>query len=254
MNYNHDTEQDLCWAADQLRKSRNAGSTLRDVPVRRETSLLVRPAQPPPFGNAGITDPAVSVSSTMGDALSALAVHAHNAEHCKRICESILALLGDRSRLSLHEEFVQLKGVDTVLNVVRRFPSEEATLVVALRVLDKLSRTSARAICAGGGIDAVLERCDRDKQTPQVLEAALRVLLGLTFEPQAKLVLLRRGCRGLAASFVEANASPDASDAEIVAWEDIHTAATRLMQRLADGEKGYSNRWEMGAAKPLAAC
>lgn len=243
MNYNHDTEMDLDWAADQLRRAQNQGSRVPDTPIRRVTAALH------PIRGLPAADPSVSQDTTLGNALSALAIHAHNDEQSRRVCESVLQLLSDRDRTQLHAEFVQLKGLELVLGAVKRHGDDTAT--VALRIIDKLSRTSARQICAAGGIEVVLQRCEKDEQAPRVLEAALKVLHGLTFDPEAKLLLLRRGVRGLAESIVEANLEDTASESQAEAYQDVHTIGTRLLARLADGQKGYSNKSELGRAKPL---
>lgn len=233
MNYNFDTEMDLDWAADQLRRAQNYGSALPDTPIRRVTTALT------PNTNKGSrsTDPSVSQDTTLGNALSALTVHSHNDEQCQRICDSILNLLSDRDRVAVHGEFVRLKGIEIVLAVVKQHGDDSAH--VALRILDKLSRTSARQISAAGGIDVVLLRCEKDKQTARVLEAALKVLHGLTFDPEVKLLLLRRGVQHLAMSLVEAKLEDTCEASMVQAYRDVTTIATRLSARLADGQKGY---------------
>jgi len=239
MNYNHDTDHDLEWAQDQLRRNKLSGTGLPDVPVRRVTASLVQRGDPMPI------DPSVSRDMTLGNSLSALAIHAHNDQQCHRICDSILALLSDRDRLGLHAEFVELNGIHLVLGVVKNHGDEPA--LAALRILDKLSRTSARELSAAGGIDVVLERCDIDGQVPRVVESSLKILHGLTFDTDSKLLLLRRGVRGLAESIVEAKQGAGAGSD----WQDVHTIATRLQARLGEGQKGYSNKWERGCARPL---
>mmetsp|Transcript_98775 Transcript_98775/g.156210 ORF Transcript_98775/g.156210 Transcript_98775/m.156210 type:complete len:237 (-) Transcript_98775:39-749(-) len=233
MNYNFDTEMDLEWAADQLRRVKNTGSALPDTPIRRVTA----PLQPK---NGVIADPSVSQDTTLGNALSALTVHSHNDEQCRRICESILTLLSDRERTQTHAEFVQLQGVQLILGIVKRH-GDDATHV-ALRILDKLSRTSARHLSAAGGIDVVLLRCDKDKQSARVLEAALKVLHGLSFDTEVKQLLLRRGVPHLARSIIEAGLANSAEASSVQAYQDVHTIAVRLAARLADGAKGYANK------------
>jgi hypothetical protein len=256
MNYNFDTDMDLDWAADQLRRKQNCGTGLPDTPLRRVTAALKQ-------GGPGITicDPAVSDDSTLGNALSALTIHSHSSVHCYRICESILALVADRDRVQLHQELVHLEGVQSVLGVVRQHEGPAAE--VALRILDKLSRTSARQICAAGGVDVLIRCCERDGQTPRVLEVALRVLHGLTFDSDSKILLLRRGVRGLAEALLlrltdgartrthetsyNMLIGPEKEEAE--AWQDVETVITRLLHRLSDGQKGYSRRFEEARCK-----
>lgn len=243
MNYSFDTDMDLDWAADQLRRVQNAGSVYPDTPIRRVTAAL-HPTPNDPH------DPSVSHDTTLGNALSALTVHGHSDEQSRRICDSILTLLAGRDRIALHAEFVQLKGIDLVLCAVRQHGDETAH--VALTILDKLSRTSARQISAAGGIDVVLLRCEKDKQTARVLEVALKVLHGLTFDPEVKLLLLRRGVQNLAQSLIEAKLEETCDASSVQAYRDVHTIAVRLSARLADGQKGYANKSEFGRAKPLA--
>merc|ERR1719456_397158 len=131
MNYNFETETDLDWAADQLRRAQNYGSALPDTPVRRVTAPLHASSKGSP------ADPSVSQDTTLGNALSALTVHSHNDEQCRRICDSILNLLSDRERVAVHTEFVRLKGIDLVLATVKRHGDETAQM--ALLILDKLS-------------------------------------------------------------------------------------------------------------------
>lgn len=234
MNYNHDTDQDLDFAASQLRKKQNAHSILEDAPIRRITSALAQ-------SGARIVDPGVTPDATLGTALSALDIHGHSEDDCQRIFESILEVMSDRRRLELHKELVQLKGLQHILGAIRRHG--DACTIVALRLLDKLSRTSARDITAAGGVEVLLERSDMKRESPRVVEAVVRVLLGLTFESDAKVLLLRRGVRGLAESIVEL--IPDTSDAELrEAQADLKSVGTRLLNRLSDGEKGYRNRFE----------
>merc|ERR1719174_2540349 len=236
MNYNFDTEMDLDWAADQLRRAQNANTSLPVTPIRRVTPALHPNAKSCP------TDPSVSQDTTLGNALSALTVHSHNDEQCRRICESILTLLSDRARVALHAEFVRLKGIDLVLATVKRHRDETAQM--ALLILDKRSRTSARQISAAGGIDIVLLRCEQDKQNTRVLEAALKVLHGLTFDSEVKVLLLRRGVHLLAAALIEAKMEENCEESEVQAYQAVTTIATRLAARLADQQKGYGSASE----------
>jgi len=217
MNYNADTEQDIDWSADQLRRAKALEGARQDEPVRRVTQQLHQSACLP-------IDPAVSRDTTLGNALSALLVHGHDPLECQRLCTDLLMLLAERDRLALHSEFVELNGVETVVTVVKNHGGETAQ--VALQILVKLSRTSAMQICGADGVEVVIERCDRDTQPPFVQEAALRVLHGLTFEPDAKNLVLRRGAKPLAEAFVEAGPGKD------LQHQDIHTIATRLLARL----------------------
>lgn len=244
MNYNFDTDMDLDWAADQLRRSRNVGTAGPNTPIRRVTHALHPSVKGCP------ADPSVSQDTTLGNALSALTVHAHSDEQCRRICESILTLLSDRERVALHAEFVQLKGIDLVLATVKRHADETAQ--TALLILDKLSRTSARQISAAGGIDIVLLRCEKERQNARVLEAALRVLHGLTFDSEVKVLLLRRGVHHLAETLVEAKLEENCDEPSVQAYQAVTTIATRLVARLADQQKGYAARSESGRGRSRA--
>mmetsp|Transcript_13122 Transcript_13122/g.19160 ORF Transcript_13122/g.19160 Transcript_13122/m.19160 type:complete len:143 (-) Transcript_13122:11-439(-) len=142
MNYSHDTEQELDWAADQLRRNKHQESTLPDSPIRRVTTPLSSTRTPLTLtqGAPDLED-LTAETFTLGSALSALAVHMHSEVQCQRLCEKLMMVLADRDRLAVHAEFVELNGVEMVLNVLRRHGGE--TTLAALRVLDKLSRTSA---------------------------------------------------------------------------------------------------------------
>eukprot|EP00929_Paragymnodinium_shiwhaense_P043227 TRINITY_DN22263_c0_g1_i3.p1 TRINITY_DN22263_c0_g1~~TRINITY_DN22263_c0_g1_i3.p1 ORF type:complete len:238 (-),score=57.81 TRINITY_DN22263_c0_g1_i3:342-1055(-) len=226
MNYNFDTEMDLDWAADQLRRKQNMYTGLPDTPIRRITAPLKQGS-----AVAVISDP------------------------------SVLALMGERdggisSRSALHSEFVRLEGMPTLLNVIKEH--EGKTAEVALRVLAKLARTSARDICTAGGVEVLTQVLEFEGQLPIVLEVALRVLLGLSFDGESKLLLLRRGVRGQTEALMQRIALGDrtrdedmrygrirdAEKEEAMAWQEVNTVAQRLAQRLADGQKGYSRRFE----------
>eukprot|EP00929_Paragymnodinium_shiwhaense_P043226 TRINITY_DN22263_c0_g1_i2.p1 TRINITY_DN22263_c0_g1~~TRINITY_DN22263_c0_g1_i2.p1 ORF type:complete len:268 (-),score=59.78 TRINITY_DN22263_c0_g1_i2:342-1145(-) len=256
MNYNFDTEMDLDWAADQLRRKQNMYTGLPDTPIRRITAPLKQGS-----AVAVISDPSVSHDTTLGNALSALKIHSHKTVHCHRLCESVLALMGERdggisSRSALHSEFVRLEGMPTLLNVIKEH--EGKTAEVALRVLAKLARTSARDICTAGGVEVLTQVLEFEGQLPIVLEVALRVLLGLSFDGESKLLLLRRGVRGQTEALMQRIALGDrtrdedmrygrirdAEKEEAMAWQEVNTVAQRLAQRLADGQKGYSRRFE----------
>lgn len=237
MDYNHDTEQDLLWAGSQLRKEQNQGLRIEDAPIRRITAGLAQAGKPP--------DPAVGEDTTLGTALSALDIHKHSEADCCRIMESLLQLMSDKNRLGLHPELVQLKGLDQVLSAVRRHHDGECA-VVALRLLDKLSRTCGRDIAAAGGIDVLLERCNLDKEPPRVSAAAIRVLHGLTFDGEVRPLLLRRGVRGLAQAVVERGPGDGVEEG------DLHSIGVRLLNRLGEGERGYSNKWEAPGMPKIA--
>ncbi|CAE7806461.1 unnamed protein product [Symbiodinium sp. CCMP2592] len=109
MNYSHDTEMDRDWAADQLRRKKNALSGLPDSPIRRTAAALPQVAVAAVQGlqGAAATPPG---AATLGNALSALAINAGSAEHVQRICHGLLALLYDKECLPVHQEFAQLKA------------------------------------------------------------------------------------------------------------------------------------------------
>merc|ERR1712039_225293 len=129
----------------------------------------------------------------------------------------------------------------------------EVTLV-ALQILDKLSRTSPREIAAAGGIDVVVQMCGRDGQAPRVIESGLKVLHGLTFDSDTKQLLLRHGVRELAESIVESRPTPGRSEVVATvplddhvessdyAWQDVHSISTRLLTRMGGARKGGLTR------------
>lgn len=229
MNYSHDTEMDRDWAADQLRRKKNLGSGLSDMPVRRATAALPQ-----------VRHFSVELGfSLQCSALSALAINAGNPEHVQRICHGLLALLYDKECLPVHYEFAELKGVEALLAVLRRHGS--GTALAALRVLEKLSRTVPREFCVAGGVD-VLARCaEVPCQAPRLLEASLRCLHGLTFDTEAKAAVERRGVKDIAEALLED--IPLRKGRQVVssqeeqrlleeAWDDTTVICRRLLQRL----------------------
>mmetsp|Transcript_18744 Transcript_18744/g.35178 ORF Transcript_18744/g.35178 Transcript_18744/m.35178 type:complete len:250 (-) Transcript_18744:192-941(-) len=240
MNYSHDTEMDRDWAADQLRRKKNALSGLPDSPIRRTAASLPEVAVAAVQG-AAATPPG---EATLGSALSALAINAGSAEHVQRICHGLLSLLYDKECLEVHQEFAQLKGVEALLAILRRHGS--GTALAALRVLEKLCRTVPRELCSAGGVD-VLTRCaEVPCQAPRLLEASLRCLHGLTFDGEAKAAVARRGVRDIAESLIEdiplrkerqVVSSNDEQHALDEAWDDTTVICKRLLQRLNDGKK-----------------
>lgn len=262
MNYNHDTEQDMDWSADQARRQKLMGTGLPDAPIRRVTAMLKESTMTPRAvrgmttvgGMTGGLGQALSSCGdpTLGNAMSALAINGGHPAHVANVCQDLLALVSDRDRLALHAEFVELKGVERILEVVRGHDGE--ALLSALHILDKLSRTSARAIVAAGGIDVIVQICEKDGQAPRVIESALRTLHGLTFDTEAKLPLLRRGVDKLAESIVENR--PSLSNTAVIstvplaehvqaadeAWQDVYSIATRLLQRMGGSSTGGLKR------------
>lgn len=237
MNYSHDTEMDRDWAADQLRRKKNLGSGLSDMPVRRATAALPQVAVAAVQGPVPVGTP--PGEATLGSALSALAINAGNPEHVQRICHGLLALLYDKECLPVHYEFAELKGVEALLAVLRRHGS--GTALAALRVLEKLSRTVPREFCVAGGVD-VLARCaEVPCQAPRLLEASLRCLHGLTFDTEAKAAVERRGVKDIAEALLED--IPLRKGSQVVssqeeqrlleeAWDDTTVICRRLLQRL----------------------
>jgi len=245
MNYNADTEQDMDWSADQARRRKLLGTGLPDTPIRRVTATLKESTLAPGSlrgmtGGMG-TSHSGNGDATLGNALSALEINGGQAAHVACVCQDILALVSDRQRLAVHAELVELRGVDKLLEVVQTHEGEAQ--LRALQILDKISRTSGRALAAGGTIDVLVQVCQKG-QAPRVLEAALRSLHGLTFDGEAKPLLHRRGVHKLAESLVENRPSP--SDTVLVstvpleehvraadeAWQDVYSIATRLLQRM----------------------
>jgi len=256
MNYNHDTEQDMDWSADQARRQKLLGTGLPDAPIRRVTATLKESTMTPRAirGMTGGMGTAVSDSgdATLGNALSALAINAGQPAHVANVCRDILSLVSERDRVAVHAELVELKGVERILEVARSNDGE--ALFSALQILDKMSRTSARTIVAAGGIDVIVQVCEKDGQAPRVIESALRSLHGLTFDSEARLPLLRRGVDKLAESIVENR--PSQSNTALVstvplaehvqaadeAWQDVYSIATRLLQRMGGGSTGGLKR------------
>lgn len=273
MNYNADTEMDMTWSADQARRLKLMGSGLPDAPVRRVTATLPRASTTPRSMGRTMTprsargegafsgcDPtstltrgsSASGDATVGNALSALTINLPNTTHCARTCHDILMVLADRDRIAVHTEFVQLRGIENVLEVVKTHDGE--TVLVGLQILDKLSRTSARELSAAGGIDIVVRCCEKLSQAPRVIEAGLRVLHGLTFDNETKLLLLRRGVRELAEGIAEHRPAHGATaviatvpleehvQAAGEAWQDVYSMATRLLQRMGGSGRGGLKR------------
>jgi len=252
MNYNHDTDQDLDWAADQMRREKNLGSGLPDMGIRRTTTslplcqtanvTLTSPREGGLVATAGVGN------TTVGHALSALAINTASPQQCQQICDSLVPLLADRDRIAVHAEFVELKGIEALLGVVRQHGRDAC--LSALRVLDKLSRTSAREMAAASAIEIIVRCCEKDGQAPRILDGALRVLHGLTFEAEVKELLIRRGVRELAELLVEgrpedqelkgSSDDPDEEEATMQAWSDVVSISNRLLQRL--GGVGNSAR------------
>jgi hypothetical protein len=154
-------------------------------------------------------------------------------------------LLADRDRIAVHAEFVELKGIEALLGVVRQHGGNAC--LSALRVLDKLSRTSAREMAAASAIEIIVRCCEKDGQAPRILDGALRVLHGLTFEAEVKELLIRRGVRELAELLIEgrpedqdlrgASDDPDEEEATMQAWSDVVSIANRLLQRLGNSAR-----------------
>mmetsp|Transcript_57202 Transcript_57202/g.162394 ORF Transcript_57202/g.162394 Transcript_57202/m.162394 type:complete len:261 (+) Transcript_57202:116-898(+) len=250
MNYNADTDMDLDWAADQLRRQKNLGMGLPDTAVRRLTSSMPSSKAAMTLTSprrTGLVNLGPGQESTLGHALSALDINSASEEQCRQICDGMVQLLGDRDRTALHAEFVELKGVEAVLEVVRHHGKDAC--LAALQVLDKLSRTSAREIAAAGGIDVVVRCAEKSHQAPRIIEAVLRTLHGMTFDEGVKNLLLRRGVRELVESLLEnkhwetqdfsgSRTDPDEEARTAEAWQRVVTIATRVLQRLGGGGAG----------------
>lgn len=246
MNYNHDTEHDLQWAQSTLRKKEKFYVGLSDAPVRRISSTLARREKPQGgVSNDGLRD--IAPDATIGSALSALAIHAHSAQQVQRLCDSLYEAMTDRDRPKVHAEVVEIKGVDLILNAAKTHAKEEACVLSALRLLQKLTRTSAKEIVQAGGVDILLELVDPDNNPSSVVGAGLHVLHGLTFQNEAKLLLLRRGVRGLAEDLAQTKHDERCQTEERERWAQVSSIATRLCNRLSEGEKGYSNVWKASA-------
>lgn len=254
MNYNHDSEMDLAWAADQLRRKKLVGTGLPDAPVRRVTATLGQ-ATLSPLGDGAtmvLSGAAGPGDATLGNALSALTINARDKTHCAQVLRDLLAILADRERVALHREFAELKGVEALIQVLRDHTGDAQH--VSLQILDKLSRTSAREISAAGGIDELVRCVEKDGQAPRVIESALKVLHGLTFDNDAKLLLLRRGVRELAEAIVESRPTPGSSEGVATVplddnvqraheeWQDVMSISTRLLARMGGARKGGLRR------------
>lgn len=237
MNYSHDTDMDLGWAADQLRREQNQRKGLPDSPIRRQTCVMpqVTASGPGPLEPLTLLSPR---QSTIGSALSALEINADCSAQCLLVCEGLLAFFADRS--SPHAEFVELKGIDALLGILKRHGG--STALAALRLLEKLSRTASKDICAAGGVEILARCCEKAGQAPRIVEAALRALHGLTFSQEARAVVSRRGVAAIAEAFIElrgtlAEREVGASQGEErdveMAWEDVLIISHRLLARLA---------------------
>jgi hypothetical protein len=260
MNYSADTEMDLDWAADQMRRAKYMGTGLGDDAIRRVTATRRAELKPLPgaqrTNSSGITTttlavaPTSAVETSMGTLLSALANTA-SAEHIKGTCEELLLLLSERNQGAVHAEFVECQGVQAVIEVLRKYPGP--TSLPALRILEKLARTSAREIATAGAIDGVIQVCERggqaalvadinksNREAPLLLEAALKTLLGLTFDDSSRQLLSRHSIVELAEALLRAQPgvergdgrSTEAEEACKVAWQDVLCVSRRLLQRL----------------------
>lgn len=243
MNYNHDTEHDLQWAQSSLRKEEKFTRGVSDAPVRRIASTLARGEKVDGgVSNDGLRD--INPDTTIAGALSALSIHAHSPAQVQRICDCLYEAVTDRNRPKLHSEVVEIKGVDLILNAVKTHATDEQCVLSALRLLEKLTRTSTKEIIQAGGLDVVLARVDPDQNPSSVVAQGLRVLHGLTFQNDAKLLLLRRGVRGLAEDLQQTKHDERADKEERERWGDVVSIATRLCNRLQEGQRGYSNVWK----------
>lgn len=105
-------------------------------------------------------------------------------------------------------------------------------------------------MAAASAIEIIVRCCEKDGQAPRILDGALRVLHGLTFEAEVKELLIRRGVRELAELLVEgrpedqelkgSSDDPDEEEATMQAWSDVVSISNRLLQRL--GGVGNSAR------------
>mmetsp|Transcript_24475 Transcript_24475/g.62544 ORF Transcript_24475/g.62544 Transcript_24475/m.62544 type:complete len:285 (-) Transcript_24475:85-939(-) len=254
MNYNHDTEMDMRWEADQARRFKLLDTGLPDASIRRVTAGFGEATMSPGSLRAIGAAPGrlAGGNVTLGNALSALAINAKDPVHLAKVCREILEIIADRDRIGMHREFVELKGAESMLEILRHHKGE--VVLVALQILDKLSRTSAREISACGAIDVIVRICETDGQAPRTIETALRVLHGLTFENDVKLLLLRHGVRELAEALTEARPAlgsvealstiPTEDDVRTAdqAWHDVLSISTRLLTRLGGSRKGGLRR------------
>lgn len=251
MNYNYDTEMDMRWEAEQGRRRKLLNTGLPDASIRRVTAGCFE-ATLSPNSRKTSAERLAGGSVTLGNAISALAINGRDSAHLAKVCREILGIVTDKNRLGLHAEFVDLKGLDAVVDLLHHHRGE--VIVIALQILDKLSRTSARSIAACGALDVVVRICEIDGQAPRAIEAALRVLHGLSFDSDVKLLLLRHGVRELAEVMVEsrlparnANAvsiipTEDQLDEAENAWQDVLTISTRLLTRMGGPRKGGTRR------------
>lgn len=244
MNYNHDTEHDLQWAQSLMRKKEKYAAGLSDAPVRRIASCVARHEKSESLGitNDGIRD--IHPDTTIAGTLSALSIHAHSARQVQSLCDQLFEAVTDRDRHKMHKEIVDIKGIDLILNAVKTHAHDEDCVLSTLRLLEKLTRTSTKEVVQAGGLDVVLDRADPNDNPSSVVAAALRVLHGLTFQNEAKLLLLRRGVRGLAEDLAQTVQDERMEKEERQRWDSVISIATRLCNRLAEGEKGYSNVWK----------
>lgn len=239
------------WAADQLRRKQKMSCRpgLPDMPIRRVTSALPQVAVAAMQGGLASSTP--PGDATVGTALSALAINAQSADQCRRICDGLQSFLSDRE-MARHAEFAELKGVEAVLGILRHQGGEAA--LSALRVVEKVSRTLPRELCAAGGVE-ILARCaEVPGQAPRLLEAALRCLHGLTFDREAKTMVARRGVFEIVQQCLESEperrthrvvaGSEEQEAAREEAWSDVIIMCNRVYQRLSDSKQrpGASTR------------
>jgi len=287
MNYNHDTEMELDWAQSSTRKKKLYQAKLPDGAVRKatlplrvvrndissstaraqreggENSTIGRRSRgaegaedekttvPDPEGNG--EQQSLVFDGNIGGGLSALAVHlgprnsssAASAAEAKMTVDALLEKAHQRDgdgRTKTRAEIVSLRGIDLLLQVLRLHRKEAGCSISVLRLLGQLARTETNMVMKAGACDLVLDlflfspKQQLQELDPPVLCAALHMVHALTFDAEAKKLLLRRGLRGLAGELADTHKD-----------EDVLRISRRLLQRLPEGLKGYSNVYKKDA-------
>mmetsp|Transcript_14076 Transcript_14076/g.30566 ORF Transcript_14076/g.30566 Transcript_14076/m.30566 type:complete len:252 (-) Transcript_14076:57-812(-) len=246
MNYNYDTEMDLRWEADQARRRKCLMLGIPDMPIRRITTGAKEATLAPADLDQTAASPSPRSRTSLGVALSALTINRGDPRHLGKVMQEILEILSDRNRISIHKEFVDLKGVDSILDIVSTEDGE--TLLYSLHVLDKLTRTCAREVCAGGAIEVLKRVSEKEGQAPQIISSALQALLGLSFDSECKALLIRHGVREVAQAVKESepydakeviSAVPTEESLRAAEedWYKVHLTAGRLLTRLGGPTK-----------------
>jgi len=246
MNFNHDTEMEVAWGADQLRRKKQLDAGAPEAAIRRTTArfgedfrwdLRGQEEALPLCGQSG--------GMTIATAVTALGVGWENNEHCERLCSDVLAMLSDRRRPSTAAEFVDLGGLDSLHRIVAK--QKGLPRLQALRALEKLSRTHPERVCEAEFIDPLAMVFQVEGQAPEIVSAVLRIFHALSFSSKAKDAMIAKGLCELSQVVATAMADPPpisdqdklalSRDEQTIqrvedAWREVGQLATRLSARL----------------------